>query len=73
MNKIAEFISKWGFVIILGIVGIALLFALGCSIYTAITNPFVGIVGMVGTIMSLGGIAFWMYLEINAQTNDTSN
>lgn len=73
MKKIAEFISKWGLTIFLGLVAIALLFTLGCTIYTSIINPFVGIVGMVGTIMSLGGIALWMYLEINAQKNDTSN
>lgn len=73
MKKIAEFFNKWGLTTFLGLVAIALLFALGCTIYTSIINPFVGIVGMVGTIMSLGGIAFWMYLEINAQKNDTSN
>lgn len=64
MNKIAELISKWGFVIVLGIIGIALLFALGCSIYTAITNLAVGLIGIIANALCLLVVAGWMSIEI---------
>lgn len=67
MNKIAEFISKWGFLIILGIIGIALLFALGCSIYTAITNLAVGLIGIIANALCLLTIAGWIGVEINGR------
>lgn len=66
MKKIAEFFSKWGFVIILALVAITLLFALGCCVYTAITNPFVGITGGVGVLLSLVVVAGLIYEEITA-------
>ena len=46
MGTITAFLSKWAFAIVLCIVAVTLLFAVGCCVYTAITNPFVGIVGM---------------------------
>ena len=55
MKKIAEFFSKWAFAIMICVGAVALLFALGCCIYTAITNPFVGIVGIVGVVLALTG------------------
>lgn len=64
MNKIAEFFSKWGFVIILNLVGIALLFALGCCIYTAIINPFVGGVGIVGVATVITAVVALIWGEI---------
>lgn len=67
MKKIAEFINKWGFVIILGIIGIALLFALGCSIYTAITNLAVGLIGIIANALCLLTIAGWIGVEINGR------
>ena len=67
MNKIADFISKWGFVIILGIIGIALLFALGCSIYTAITNLAVGLIGIIANALCLLVVAGWMSIEIKEE------
>lgn len=64
MKKIAEFFSKWAFAIMLCIAGVALLFALGCCIYTAITNPFVGIVGIVGVLLALVGVVGLVMREI---------
>ena len=65
MKKIWDFISKWGVIIALGIVGVALLFALGCCIYTAIANPFVGIVGAIGITVVLGVIVYITWEEIS--------
>lgn len=65
MKKIVEFISKWGFVIILGIIGVALLFALGCSIYTSIVNLPVGLVGIIANTMCLAVVAGWIGIELN--------
>ena len=67
MNRFAEFFDKWGLTIFLCLIGITVLFSLGCSIYTAVTNPFVGITGIVGNIASLGMLALWVYLEIISQ------
>ena len=53
MEKITTFLSKWAFAIVLCIVAVTLLFAVGCCVYTAITNPFVGIVGAVGALIAL--------------------
>ena len=64
MNKITEFFSKWAFVIILGILGLALLFALGCGIYTSVTNPTVGIIGSIGIAICLAIIVGWICAEI---------
>lgn len=64
MEKIKAFIEKWGYVVFLGIVGIALLFDVGCSIYTAVINPFVGIVALVGALCALGTIAYSIYKEV---------
>ena len=64
-NKIAEWLGKWGFVIILGIIGIGLLFALGCSIYTSITNLTVGLIGIIANAMCLAVVAGWIGVEIN--------
>ena len=64
MNKVADFFKQWVFAIILGVLGITLLFTLGCCIYTSITNPFVGIVGIVGAVASLVVVAGLMTSEI---------
>lgn len=48
MNKILNWLGKWGMALILGIICVALLVALGGCVYTAIINLFVGIVGIVG-------------------------
>lgn len=64
MGKVIAFFSKWAFVIVLGVVAIALLFALGCTIYTAITNPFVGIVGTIGVAIALACVVSWIIVEI---------
>lgn len=63
MKKIAEFFDKWGFVIILGIIGVALLFSLVCCIYTAVERPFVGIVGCGGVALALAVVVGWMCIE----------
>ena len=64
MEKIKELIEKWGYVVFLGIVGIALMFDVGCSIYTSVVNPFVGIVSLVGAIAALATLAHTMIKEI---------
>ena len=64
MNKIAEFFSKWAFAIVLCLIAVALLFALGCTIYTAIENPFVGIVGTIGVAVVLACVVGLICSEI---------
>lgn len=70
MNKIAEFFNKWGFTMFISLVGVAILFAIGCCIYTAIVNSFVGIIGLLGSIASFGMIVWLIYKKIK---NDTTN
>jgi hypothetical protein len=67
MNKIAEFFSKWGFVVILAVVAMVLLTTLGCCIYTAVKAPFVGIVGIVGALLSLAVVAGLICIEIKQE------
>lgn len=64
MNKIAEFFSKWAFVIVLCAVAIALLCAVGCALHTAIERPFVGIVGTIGVAIALACVVGWIIVEI---------
>ena len=64
MKKIADFFSKWGFVVILAVVAMVLLTTLGCCIYTAVKAPFVGIVGIVGALLSLAVVAGLLFEEI---------
>lgn len=59
MNKIAEFLSKWAFAIFLLLLAVALLFALACSIYTAVVNPFVGAVGCLGVVVVALATVVW--------------
>lgn len=70
MKKIADFFSKWAFTMFISLVGVAILFAIGCCIYTAIVNSFVGIIGLLGSIASLGVIVWLIYKKMK---NDTSN
>ena len=62
--KIAEFFSKWAFALVLLVIAILLSFALGCTIYTAITNAVVGIFGTIGVGIALGCVVGLIYLEI---------
>lgn len=64
MNKIAKFFDKWAFAIVLGVIAIALLFALGCTIYTATVNTFVGIVGTIGVAIALACVVGWICTEV---------
>lgn len=64
MNKIAFILSKWAFVIFLVVLTVALLFAIACCIYTAITNPFVGITGCVGIAVALAFVVGRFIIEI---------
>lgn len=64
MAKVIEFFKKWGRVVVLGIIGLIGLFTLGCTIYTSIINPFVGITGSVGAVSTLGVVGLYMYKEI---------
>lgn len=65
MGKIWKWLDKWRFVIALVAVGITMLFALGCCIYTAIINPFVGIVGIFGLIVVLGVIVYLIWEKVS--------
>ena len=66
MGKISKWFGKWGFVIILCIFAVGLLFSLGCSIYTAAKgNLAVGIVGMVFNALCLTVLSYWIAAEIN--------
>ena len=65
MGKIAEYLGKWGFVIFLSLLGISLLFALGCSIYTAIFYPTLGVIGSLGVGVCLLIIVVWLIVEVN--------
>ena len=65
MGKIWKWLDKWCLVIALGLVGVALLFALGSCIYTAISAPFVGIVGAIGITVVLGMIVYITWEEIS--------
>lgn len=66
MKKIAEFLTKWAFAIFLIVVAVALLFALACTIYTAVENAFVGIVGSVGVALALAITIGCIFKEIKA-------
>lgn len=67
MSKVAEFFKKWGYCIFLCIVAVAVVFAVGCTIYTAVINPLVGIVGLIGALASLGVLAWLIYKEIKGE------
>lgn len=60
---IAEFLSKWAFAIFLIFLAVALMFALACSIYTAVENPFVGSVGCLGVVVALA-ILVWKIVDV---------
>ena len=64
MGKIKEWFSKWYGVIVLCAVVVTLLFALGSCIYTAIVNPFVGIVGLCGVALALAFCVFRIWREV---------
>lgn len=64
MENIKAFIERWGYVVFLGLVGVALLFDVGCSIYTSVINPSVGIISLVGALCALGVLATAMIKEI---------
>ena len=64
MGKIADFLTKWAFAIFLIIMGVALLFALACCVYTAVENALVGIAGCVGVVLALAVVVGWVVREI---------
>lgn len=64
MNKIAEFLSKWAFAIVLCLIAGALICAGGCTLYTAIEHPFVGIAGTIGVVIALMCVVGWLVIEI---------
>lgn len=70
MKKIAEFLSKWAFAIFLVVVGVVLLFALACCVFTAITNAVVGIAGCVGVVLALAVVIGWIFKEIKEGNYD---
>ena len=64
MKKIADFFSKWAFALFLCVLCVIELFTLGCSIYTAVTNPFIGCIGVVGALCPIMLFGYWAYIEI---------
>lgn len=64
MNKIAEFLAKWAFALVLLVIAILLLFALGCTIHTAITNAVVGVFGTIGVCIALARVVGLICIEI---------
>ena len=64
MENLKNVIERWGYCAFLVIVAVALCFALGATIYTAVTNPFVGIVGLAGVLCALGVLATAIVKEI---------
>ena len=64
MGKIKEWINTWFGVIAVGVVAVALLFALGCCIYTAIVNPIVGLIGVVGVALALAFCVLLIWREV---------
>lgn len=64
MGKIADFLTKWAFAIFLILMGVALLFALACCVYTAVENALVGIAGCVGVVLALAVVVGWVVREI---------
>ena len=64
MGKISYFFKKWGFAISLIVVAVTLIFALISCIYTAVANPFVGIVGCVGAVLTIAVVVGWIFKEI---------
>ena len=64
MGKIWDFIKKWAFVGFLCVMAVGLLFALGCSVYTATVSPAVGIVGGIFNAAVLVFVVGWISTEI---------
>lgn len=64
MGKVQEFLTKWAFAIFLILMGVALLFALACCVYTAVENALVGIAGCVGVVLALAVVVGWVVREI---------
>ena len=64
MGKISDFFKKCGFTIALCFIAVGLLFSAACCVYTAIVNYVVGTIGILGTIVALGYVAYKIYKNI---------
>ena len=64
MNKVAEFLSKWAFAIVLCLIAVALCVAIGCGVFTAMTNLAVGLIGIGINVAILAFIVGWICVEI---------
>ena len=64
MGKIAGFLMKWAFAIVLCLAAITLVDALGCCIHTAIARPFFGITGAAGVCIALAVVISFIVVEI---------
>ncbi len=64
MNKVKEFFSKWAFTIVLCLIAIALCVAIGCGVFTAMTNLAVGLIGIGINLAILAFIVGWICVEI---------
>lgn len=63
-EKIKEWVNTWFGVVFLGAHSVALLFALGCCIYTAIVNTIVGLIGVVGVALALALCVLLIWREV---------
>ena len=73
MKKIWDFVSKWAFAGFLSLIALTLLFSVACGIYTAVENPTVGIIGIIGTLPCFAVIIGWLCIEIKEGKNDSAD
>lgn len=72
MKNIAELLSKWAFAIVLCLIAVALLCAGGCTIYTAIERPLLGIIGTIG--VSIASVPSALFrADINYEPNSVDD
>ena len=64
MKKVAEFFNKWAFTIVLCIIAIALCVAIGCGVFTAMTNLALGLIGICINLAILAFVVGWICVEI---------
>ena len=72
MKKIWDFFSKWGVTMLLALICATMWFALACCICALTVNVFMGVIGMIGSALSITVVSTWLYFEIEDR-NDTTN
>lgn len=63
-EKIKKWINTWFGVVVLGLLAVALLFALGCCIFVATANLFVGLAGAAGVVFALAICVCLIWREV---------